>query len=584
MDISLSSFRRKLEKKEVLIVLAILLAGLALRIAYWSQIKESTSMYQHLWPQTDMNFFYTWANSIRGGDWLVNKSLHPFAEWQEQLSGKPDEKGYNADSAKAMWDQWYGEKRFHQEPLYPYFLAVVFKLFGPGVQWVFAIQCLLGIVSNLLIYVITRRFFGTATALIAAAISLLYGPFMFYESVLLRATLITFTMLLTAWLFTIAMDHKKPVYFLLSGLSSGICVVTKSTTFLFILPLVLFLIFHFRADMRQAARFIGLFALGIFLATSPFIVRNLIVGVAPLALSSVAADAIISGNAGDFIPGTGFSIGRYFVPIMEKAHGNIIPTIYYTLRTHSSVASVIKQLCGKFLVFWNWYEIPNNINYYYARLYSGLLSHWQITFAALGPVSFFGLFLAARTIKKTFILYALVFAGILPGLIFYNLSRFRAPAAAALIPFAAYALVFLIKRISERRYAIPVVVALISVFLLPLFFLSPPRSEYAVRAVDYRIGNALCISIGERLIEYGDLRGAAGQIEAGLRTEPPEVSKIGPGYTVTGDKDRLVRLAESFAKMHLLYAELNEKLSNNEKADDHYKRASELDSFVKNVH
>ena len=57
-----------------------------------------------------------------------------------------------------LWDDWYGQKRFHQEPLYPYLVAATYRLWGDDVRHVFAWQLLLGWETNVLIYLLAPNY------------------------------------------------------------------------------------------------------------------------------------------------------------------------------------------------------------------------------------------------------------------------------------------------------------------------------------------------------------------------------------------------------------------------------------------
>ena len=39
----------------------------------------------------------------------------------------------DAERGERIWDSWLGEKTFYQDPLYAYFLAILYALFGPSV-------------------------------------------------------------------------------------------------------------------------------------------------------------------------------------------------------------------------------------------------------------------------------------------------------------------------------------------------------------------------------------------------------------------------------------------------------------------
>ena len=54
-----------------------------------------------------------------------------------------------------------GGLTFYQEPLYAYLMAVTYKIFGGDHRWVaFSGSSVLGVLTNVLIYLLARRMFG----------------------------------------------------------------------------------------------------------------------------------------------------------------------------------------------------------------------------------------------------------------------------------------------------------------------------------------------------------------------------------------------------------------------------------------
>jgi hypothetical protein len=94
---------------------------------------------------------------------------------------------------------------------------------------------------------------------------------------------------------------------------------------------------------------------------------------------------------------------------------------------------------------WHWYEIPNNENFYYARVQIPLLSWLPITFWICAPFAGVGLLLALPQWRRVWPLLLLAVVTVTPLLIFYVLGRFRIAFFAASIPFAAYALVEIVR-------------------------------------------------------------------------------------------------------------------------------------------
>src|SRR6187401_2693296 len=92
--------------------------GLALLLRVWLLIQLPNMPFSelHKHPDLDMNFFDAWGDRIAKGDFLTDTVWHPYHNWHkiaaENYGVKSDEEG------KAKWNEWYGEKTYHQEPLY----------------------------------------------------------------------------------------------------------------------------------------------------------------------------------------------------------------------------------------------------------------------------------------------------------------------------------------------------------------------------------------------------------------------------------------------------------------------------------
>ena len=86
---------------------------------------------------------------------------------------------YYEKATNILKDGWLGDRIFFQAPLYPYLIAIILKLFGPGKEIVVWIQAGSSILSIYLIYLIGRRLFSSEIGLISAGISSFYGIFVF---------------------------------------------------------------------------------------------------------------------------------------------------------------------------------------------------------------------------------------------------------------------------------------------------------------------------------------------------------------------------------------------------------------------
>jgi hypothetical protein len=567
------------------VLVAIVAASVLIRVVYFLELCGGPCLWQHRWDQSDMHFFDAWARTLSAGDWLTDRSLHPYARWHEQIAAvyfreHPEEKaalevdpaprGGRADPARLLWDRWYGGKRFHQEPLYPYLIGFTYALLGADVRWVFGWQLALGVAGNVLIYLIAARYFGTLVATLAALLAVLCGPLLFYELVLLRTTLITLTGLLLVYAADRTLERNTWRPWLLCGLVLGLALLLNTTFAVFGLGLGCWLVY------RRATVPILALAAGTALCIAPVTARNLTVGVPPLAISSVGALAFMFSNTEDYSPRSGFSVASPHVPrILAAANGRSLPVVVETLRTHSSVGSYTRLLWGKFVEAWHWYEQPNNANFYYYRLHSVMLRYLPVTFWTLAPLALAGLFLAAPRLPRLIPLYLLVLSSVSPLVLFYVLSRFRVPLVAALIPFAGLTLVRLAEWCWTRRLA-PVALLLGAICLISLCTARPlPPNRALIGPADYGVPYAIYYGrAAEEALKAGDPQAAVDRIAAFLRYEPKLVGELGRGRQAETADQAGVAAIYGYARRR--YAEALDALGEQEAAAAERRRAAEL--------
>ena len=101
-----------------------------------------------------------------------------------------------------------GDKPFYQDPLYPYFLALFYSIFGRNLFIIRLIQVLAGVFICYLIYRITCLIFNNQKAgVFSSLISAIYLPFIFYEGEVEKTALGVFIVTLFVWSFIKA--YKK---------------------------------------------------------------------------------------------------------------------------------------------------------------------------------------------------------------------------------------------------------------------------------------------------------------------------------------------------------------------------------------
>jgi 4-amino-4-deoxy-L-arabinose transferase-like glycosyltransferase len=398
-----------------------------------------------------MHFFDLQARRIIKGDWLLERPMHPLHYWHEQSAKAyfetyPEARSTYLDKSpekspeEALWDDWYGGSRYHQEPFYPYLIATVYGIFGTDVRHVFLLQMALGVLTVLLLYSISGHLFNKSTALVAALLAALYGPLLFYEMVLLRASVICFWGMLFVWIYLRARRHNSKGWYAALGLVAGISLLIKSNFLILAGGLFVLVTWQNRKCMRQFLRPFLAGAGGFLLALTPLVVRNVAVEAPLFSSGSVTAIVLLGGNGPNADQWVHVIRSNEVADIFSKSEGKPLATMIETLKAHS-FSSYVQLVGAKVMALFHAYEAPNNISYDQFRLYPTMLrllpmgSGFILALAACGF-----LMLYQKRDESALPLVILAVAHIIPILLAVVVSRFKMPLIVAIIPVAAYAL------------------------------------------------------------------------------------------------------------------------------------------------
>ena len=224
-----------MERRHWISLSLLALVALAVRVIYLLQADDSPLFYH---PIVDARTYVRTALHLAGGQWL----------------GPP--------------------QPFWQPPLYPYFLAGSFALFGESYHLPRLAQALSGTAVCLLVLHLGRRAFSPAAGWIAAGTAALYGPFLYFEGELLPAALAVFLNALALAALLWAGGGRSTWRWLAAGLLLGLAALNVPSVLLFV-PLALA---WARLRARASLPALGALVLGVILAVSPVTLRNRIVG------------------------------------------------------------------------------------------------------------------------------------------------------------------------------------------------------------------------------------------------------------------------------------------------------------------
>ncbi|MEC7641314.1 MAG: DUF6427 family protein [Nitrospinota bacterium] len=365
-----------------------------------------------------------------------------------------DAEGYHQKAMKLIREGWLGDGTFFQAPLYPYFLALVYKIFNSSFLVVQSIQILLSCFTPILIYFIGKCLFNERVGLVSTAIAVFYGVFIFYSGLLLKVTLSLFSSsLLILFLLRANRIPTKGNYFVV-GLCLGVNILLRGNFLLLVPALFLAMIFFSplaRSKFHQAL----VFLLGVSLLVAPVTIRNFYLEQDFVLTSYDAGPSFYIGN---HPRATGFQTHLPFVrpnPLYEeldfraeaerKSGTPLKPSQvskFWFVESFNffrdDPAAFLKIVVKKFLLFFNNYEIPDNYDFAFMKSLTPALKLGFIPFGALLVFSTLAVFLYRWNNSDFWIVYIYGLVYSLSVIMFYVTSRFRVPLVPVLIPLAAF--------------------------------------------------------------------------------------------------------------------------------------------------
>jgi 4-amino-4-deoxy-L-arabinose transferase-like glycosyltransferase len=159
-------------------------------------------------------------------------------------------------------------------PLYPLFIAAVYRLTQGSAAAFIVCEALLSTAAVALVYWITARLARPPAPFLAAIICAFY-PYSFYHDTQIQETVLYNVLALAgAACLLVALDGRKGSAFFLAGVLSGAAVLTRASHLTVALFLAGVVLLAGRRQPRQAVGFVLAFALGNLVFLGPWLVRN----------------------------------------------------------------------------------------------------------------------------------------------------------------------------------------------------------------------------------------------------------------------------------------------------------------------
>ncbi|MDA8016870.1 MAG: tetratricopeptide repeat protein [Thermoanaerobaculia bacterium] len=457
---------------------AILFLGLALRLMHWWAVR-TRPFFAEL--AMDSQEYDRWARVVASGNWL-------------------------------------GSEVFFQAPLYPYTLAVIYRIFGHSYDAVYLLQSVLAVCACFALAEAARSLHSDRGGdraklhgLLTAALASLYAPFVFYDVQMAKESA---AVSITCFLLFLWIDARRRhcfavVRWLSIGCLLGLLILLRENALL-VLPFVLAGAWAgAKRPVAVAIRGISI-VFGIVLILTPVALRNGFVGGSFLPTTFQGGTNFYIGNNPEadgtyrpIVPGKQIPRLERTEPtrIAEEDRGRELTasevSAYWLGRSLdwmvAEPTAFLRLQLRKVMLFWRWYEWPDAVDYAWVRRQSLVLWLLPVGFGSVVLLACVGFFLRwreqmCRWSGPDLPLSLWTVGWTVSTVIFFVFSRYRIPVVPALLPWAAWSLVRLwevsvdgrSRRLSPWMAGLLVALAL----LLPRAMEPGPRQDL----VQYNLG------------------------------------------------------------------------------------------------
>ncbi|MBI2095601.1 MAG: tetratricopeptide repeat protein [Candidatus Omnitrophica bacterium] len=364
--------------------------------------------------------------------------------------------GYYHEWAQRLARGDFGSGVFQGLPLYPFFLAACYRVFGGSIFAVKIIQILLGLLAVCLVYLIGKKLDGPKTGVVAAFFAALYGPLFFYEGLWI-AEVPGLALYAAAFYFvcetTEAPSAKRAV---LAGIFLALAVLTKAGILLFAVLWACFLLGKGllgadKACLRAAAAFLAAF----FLTLAPAPLHNFIRGKDAVFLTAHGGLNFYIGNNpradGFFVrpEGVGGNVEAQIEDskaLAERALGRSLRpsevSRWWAARARDFIVGdplrFLRLVAKKTLLFFSAGEFSDIEDYRFEKRFNAFLRLPWPDFGWLGPLFFVGVFAAPGRLKFSKTLFAWTASYVAAVALFFVSARYRLPLLGVFFPVASF--------------------------------------------------------------------------------------------------------------------------------------------------
>lgn len=375
--------------------------------------------------------------------WPVHDQDSYDALAQRVLAGK----GFSFDRAWYPWVEPDTQTSYYSSTIVLY-LAGIYAVFGHHPLAARIVTALMGTMACFLTYRLGRRLFGAQVGLIASALAAGYAYLAYYSAALM--TEIPFiTAILLALDTSVELTAKSTwTRWLRLGIALAIAVLLRMAVLPFVFVLLIWI--YLRSEKRPSLVNILLPILIIIMAVAPWTYRNYRLYGRLMLLESQFGHVFWNGNHPDRDAGYHFEEAAWVAPLPQDISGlNEAEKTYALLQR--GIQNVLANPCRFVTLSLSRARVMFT---FWPESHSTTLSNISrvLSFGVLWPFMLYGLALSLRQWRRCMIIYLFIVIHLAVYLASWVLIRYRLPADAVALPFAALAISDLVGRIWKKTF------------------------------------------------------------------------------------------------------------------------------------
>lgn len=207
-----------------------------------------------------------------------------------------DEAAYDAWARRIAAGDWLGEGVFFQEPLYPYLLGLLYRVFGADLFVARVAQAIVGAATAILILGLGRRTLGRGAGWCAAILWSVYRPALWFPTLLLKENLFAAVFAGLAWCLVSSREQPTRGRWLGVGALAGAGALLRGNLVPMLPFVALWPLARARFFAREAGPAVGCVLVGVAAWLIPVAWRNAAVGGEFALTTSGAGTNLYGGN------------------------------------------------------------------------------------------------------------------------------------------------------------------------------------------------------------------------------------------------------------------------------------------------